>query len=130
MILRRLRVHPFGRFADREIAFAPGLTVILGANEAGKSTLLEAVKAALFVPAKLSKPKFQEYLGRFVPVDGGDVVRADIAFTADGGEFVLARRWGTGAGSELRQPRAARSPTRRPSPTGWPASCPHRHGRW
>jgi exonuclease SbcC len=105
VILRRLRVHPFGRFADREVAFAPGLTVILGPNEAGKSTLLEAVKAALFVPAKLSKAKFQEYLGRFVPVDGGDVVRADIVFAADGGEFVLARRWGTDAGSELRQPR-------------------------
>jgi DNA repair protein SbcC/Rad50 len=105
VILRRLRVHPFGRFADREIAFGPGLTVVLGPNEAGKSTLLEAVKAVLFVPAKLSKPKFQEYLGRFVPVDGGDVVRADIVFAADGGEFVLTRRWGAGAGSELRQPR-------------------------
>ncbi len=105
MILRRLRVHPFGRFADREVAFGPGLTVVLGPNEAGKSTLLEAVKTALFVPAKLSKPKFQEYLGRFVPVDGGDVVRAEIAFAAGDGEYVLTRRWGTGAGSELRQPR-------------------------
>jgi exonuclease SbcC len=103
VILRRLRVHPFGRFADREVAFGPGLSVILGPNEAGKSTLLEAVKAALFVPAKLSKPKFQEYLGRFVPVDGGDVVRADIAFEAGGGEYVLTRRWGTGAASEMRQ---------------------------
>ncbi len=105
MILRRLRVHPFGRFEDREIAFAPGLTVILGPNEAGKSTLLEAVKAALFVRSRLTKPEFAKYLARFVPVDGGDVVRADIAFAADGGEYVLSRRWGTDAGSELRQPR-------------------------
>jgi exonuclease SbcC len=105
VILRRLRVHPFGRFADREVAFGMGLTVVLGPNEAGKSTLLEAVKTALFVPARLSKPKFQEYLGRFVPVDGGDVVRAEIAFAAGDGEYVLARCWGTGAGSELRQPR-------------------------
>jgi DNA repair protein SbcC/Rad50 len=104
VILRRLRVHPFGRFADREVSFGPSLTVVLGPNEAGKSTLLDAVKAALFVPAKLSKPKFQEYLGRFVPVDGGDVVRADIAFEAGGGEYVIARRWGTGAASEMRQP--------------------------
>ncbi len=104
MILRRLRVHPFGRFADREVSFGPSLTVVLGPNEAGKSTLLEAVKTAMFVPAKLSKPKFQEYLGRFVPVDGGDVVRAEIGFAADGGEYLLVRRWGTGAASELRQP--------------------------
>ena len=104
MILRRLRVHPFGRFADREVSFGPSLTVVLGPNEAGKSTLLSALKTGLFVPAKLSKPKFQEYLGRFVPIDGGDVVRAEIAFAADGGEYVLARRWGTGAASELRPP--------------------------
>jgi exonuclease SbcC len=105
VILRRLRVHPFGRFADREVSFGPALTVVLGPNEAGKSTLLEAVKAALFVPARLSKPKFQEYLARFVPIDGGDVVRAEISFAADGGEYVLARRWGSGPASELRQPR-------------------------
>ncbi len=104
MILRRLRVHPFGRFADREVSFAPSLTVVLGPNEAGKSTLLEAVKTALFVPAKLSKPKFQEYLGRFVPVDGGDVVRADIDFSASGGDYTLARCWGAKPESELRQP--------------------------
>jgi exonuclease SbcC len=105
VILRRLRVHPFGRFADQEVRFGPSLTVVLGPNEAGKSTLLEAVKAALFVPAKLSKPKFQEYIARFVPVDGGDVVRAEVSFDADGGEYVLTRRWGSGAASELRQPR-------------------------
>ncbi len=98
VILRRLRVHPFGRFADREVSFGPSLTVVLGPNEAGKSTLLSAVKTALFVPAKLSKPKFQEYLGRFLPVDGGDVVRVEIAFAADGGEYTLARRWGSAAG--------------------------------
>jgi len=35
VIVRRLRVHPFGFFADREITFQPGLNVILGPNEAG-----------------------------------------------------------------------------------------------
>jgi exonuclease SbcC len=105
MILRRLRVHPFGRFADREVPFAASLTVVLGPNEAGKSTLLEALKAALFVPTKLSKPKFQEYLARYVPVDGGDVVRTEIAFAAESGEYVLIKRWGTTPGTELRQPR-------------------------
>ncbi|OHD74256.1 MAG: hypothetical protein A2177_15045 [Spirochaetes bacterium RBG_13_68_11] len=105
MILRRLRVHPFGRFADREVTFGPSLTVVLGPNEAGKSTLLSAVKTALFVPAKLSRPKFQEYLGRFLPVDGGDVVRVEIAFAADGGEYTLVRRWGSDPVSELQQPR-------------------------
>lgn len=105
MILRRIRLHPFGRFDDREVAFAPTLTVVLGPNEVGKSTVLEALKAALFVPTRLSKPKFQEYLARFVPVDGGDAVRVAIGFDADGGAYTLERRWGSAPGSELRQPR-------------------------
>ena len=104
MILRRLRVHPFGRFADREVAFGSSLTVVLGANEAGKSTLWYAVRSALLRPAKLSKLTFQQKIARFVPVDGGDVVCADITFVADGGEYVLSRRWGTDAGSALRRP--------------------------
>ena len=32
MIIRRLHLHPFAGAADREVAFAPGLNVILGPN--------------------------------------------------------------------------------------------------
>lgn len=104
MILRRLHVYPFGRFADREIAFAPGLTVVLGPNEAGKSTLWYAVRSALLRPSKLDAKQFRKVIERFLPVDGGDVACADITFAADGGEYVLARRWGSDAGSALRRP--------------------------
>ena len=82
MILRRLRVHPFGRFADREVAFAPGLTVVLGPNEAGKSTLWYAVRSVLLRPSRLDARQFKKYLERFLPVDGGDVVRAEIDLSA------------------------------------------------
>jgi len=105
VILRRLRVHPFGRFADREVSFGPGLTVVLGPNEAGKSTLWYSLRTVLLRPAKLSSVKFQENVRRFVPVDGGDVVRATVEFEAGGDTYVLARHWGSSPGSELRQPR-------------------------
>jgi len=104
VILRRLRVHPFGRFADREVAFGPGLTVVLGPNEAGKSTLWYAIRSALLRPSKLTRPTFQQKIARFVPVDGGDVACVDVTFAVDGDEHVLSRRWGTEPGSELRRP--------------------------
>jgi uncharacterized protein YhaN len=46
--LRSLRVDGFGRLADRTFAFGPGLNVVVGPNEAGKSTLAAAIVASLY----------------------------------------------------------------------------------
>ncbi|MGD0724577.1 MAG: AAA family ATPase [Spirochaetia bacterium] len=100
MIVRRLRVHPFGCFDDREVVFAPGLNVILGPNEAGKSTLFNAVKSS-FLRTKLTKPKFAQFIEKFLPAGGGDIVRLEIEFTAADATWVLRRRWGQAPASEL-----------------------------
>lgn len=47
MRLTRLRLHDVGRHAALDIAFAPGLTVIRGPNEAGKTTIQRAIELAL-----------------------------------------------------------------------------------
>jgi len=48
MRLRSLRIDGFGRIARRTFAFGPGLNVIAGPNEAGKSTLAAAIVASLY----------------------------------------------------------------------------------
>jgi len=48
MRLERLEVSGFGRLRDRRIDFGSSLTVILGSNEAGKSTVHRALRAALY----------------------------------------------------------------------------------
>ncbi|MBI3979573.1 MAG: AAA family ATPase [Chloroflexi bacterium] len=48
MILQRLSVRDFRRFDHFEATFGPGVNVILGNNEEGKSTLREAITVALF----------------------------------------------------------------------------------
>ncbi|HTS14584.1 MAG TPA: AAA family ATPase, partial [Candidatus Sulfotelmatobacter sp.] len=48
MRLVRLRLHDFQRHADVDLAFAPGLTVVRGPNESGKSTIQRAIEVALF----------------------------------------------------------------------------------
>lgn len=45
--LTRIRMVPFGVLADVTVDLAPGLTVVYGVNEAGKSTLLAALSAAI-----------------------------------------------------------------------------------
>lgn len=50
MILRHLRVENFGRLGNGEWTFGPGMNVVKGPNEAGKSTLAEAVHRVLLGP--------------------------------------------------------------------------------
>lgn len=47
MMLEKLNLHNFRCFEDLEIEFDPKLTVIVGANGAGKSTILDAVAVAM-----------------------------------------------------------------------------------
>ena len=49
MRLHRLEVQDFRGIHSATIAFGPGLTVLHGPNELGKSTLVEAIHAALFL---------------------------------------------------------------------------------
>jgi uncharacterized protein YhaN len=48
MRIERLELDGFGRFHDASWPLEDGLTVLLGANEAGKTTLLNALRALLF----------------------------------------------------------------------------------
>lgn len=48
MILRRIELRHFGRFGEVDFTFRPGLNLVAGPNEAGKTTLMEAIPAVLF----------------------------------------------------------------------------------
>ena len=47
MRFESVRAHPFGPFGDQTLVLAPGLTVVYGPNEAGKSTWHAALYAGL-----------------------------------------------------------------------------------
>ncbi len=48
MLLRRLKLNYFGRFQNKEIELKPGINLIYGENEAGKSTLHTFIKGMFF----------------------------------------------------------------------------------
>ena len=63
MKLRSLRVEGFGRLADRSFAFGPGLNVVVGRNEAGKSTLAAALVASLYGFRRGEKERWRPWSG-------------------------------------------------------------------
>jgi exonuclease SbcC len=86
MQLISLKTKNFKKLGDFECAFGPGLNVIAGENFAGKSTLLQAIEAALFgvsvVPGK----------AEHIPTWGQKNFGLDLCFKGlDGNTYQVAR---------------------------------------
>ncbi len=87
MILRRLALRDFRRFADFTVEFGPGFNVVLGHNEEGKSSLREALALALFENPRTSNRKVlaQQRWGAAEPF------ALSLEFAVDGEEYRLAK---------------------------------------
>jgi exonuclease SbcC len=74
MKLERLSVGGFGRLRDVEIDFHPRLTVLLGENESGKSTVHRALRAALYGldVGGPGRPTERSDWTRWTPWNGGE----------------------------------------------------------
>ena len=55
MELVSLDVERFGRVAKASIGFKPGLNVLHGANEVGKSSIARAIRFALLLPHRQAR---------------------------------------------------------------------------
>jgi len=99
-----VKLNPFAGITEREVAFEPRLNVILGPNEAGKSTLLNALRMILFMPTNCGKRVFDREIKPFMPVSGGDTITVHLHFQIDRDAYDLTRSWGNSKGSKLRLP--------------------------
>jgi len=78
-----VQLPAFGRFRGEEFTFRPGMNLVCGKNEAGKSTLLAAIAGTIF--------GFRREKDRFVPWDGGQRCEARVSFTYDDREMSIVR---------------------------------------
>ncbi len=74
MKLHRLHVADFAAIADADIEFGPGLNVLYGPNDLGKSTLAEAIRLALLLPHTST------HIEEYVPWTGGRDPVIEITF--------------------------------------------------
>lgn len=104
MIISKIRLFPFAGLHETELSFSDGMNVILGPNEAGKSTVFHSIESVLFTPANLTKTRLTKEMGRFLPVGGGDTIRAELHFAYNENYYTLRRQWGSKGSSDLRLP--------------------------
>lgn len=78
MKLSKIFLHPFAGIEEKTFEFADELNVLLGPNEAGKSTLFQAVLHGLLTTTSLTRTKVEDIMGSYFPAVGGDVIRVDL----------------------------------------------------
>ncbi|MGH7920825.1 MAG: AAA family ATPase, partial [Candidatus Dormibacteraceae bacterium] len=103
MHIHRVSLRPFGRFADRDVDLAPGLNVVYGPNEAGKSTLHQALLTAVGGIRRGSgrRHEVEELRTRYRPWDGAAWRVGAIVELADGTRVELARNLDQSNGSRV-----------------------------
>lgn len=102
MIIRRLEVHDFRKLTGRVVIedLQPGLTVVVGDNEEGKSTLLQALRTVFFDRYNLGG----QDANSFLPYNAA--VRPEIAvcFELQGKSYTLRKAFCQKPEAELRAP--------------------------
>ena len=62
MIIENIKINIFAGLTNKDIGFENGVNVLLGPNEAGKSTIFNVIENALFTPTNLTPAKFGRQL--------------------------------------------------------------------
>jgi DNA repair protein SbcC/Rad50 len=104
VIIKKALLNPFGASGNREYSFTEGLNVLLGPNEAGKSTLVNAIYAALFVPPDVRRnhEDWSRLLQRYLPYPQGDTVRVSLDLALNNTQKVnYSCAWGSAKGARL-----------------------------
>ena len=104
MIIGALDIRSFAGIGGGSITFKPGLNILLGPNEAGKSTVFRALYHALCTPTSLTKRQLHGTLGPYLPLDGGDTIEVMLSFSSEGDVYQISKRWGHSPMAELKLP--------------------------
>ena len=124
MRIRRLQGRDFRRYRDFDIELAPGLTVIRGPNEAGKTTIQRALELALTRRATSAAGELEALRPWGAPPEARSIMPIEFEQDDEDGQKVGHAREdvrGLEGHGHASTTRASRSPTR-PSPTrSWPS---------
>ncbi|MFA5881247.1 MAG: AAA family ATPase [Eubacteriales bacterium] len=83
MEIKSVNLAGFGQFHDEEIKFNNVMSIVYGPNEAGKSTIVDAIAGVLF-GFKGRRGELKELKQRYLPKKGDTTYRAGLTLYIDG----------------------------------------------
>lgn len=112
MRIKEVSCQQFAGVRDRRIALEPGINVVYGANESGKSTMVNLISGTLFQNVKLSNrdKKDKAFRVRFFPSAKrgktaiGDTIDGKIVLETNGETYTLTKEWGEDPSCTLSTP--------------------------
>jgi len=98
MKIKSIRLHPFAGIKNEKIELSDGLNLILGPNEAGKSTVFNAIQHGLLTTTYLPAGQLERVMGEFFPISGGDVIRVTLEFYKENPDqiYTVIKEWKPG----------------------------------
>ncbi len=104
MKIKMVECEQFAGLQDREVEFEPGLNLLIGENESGKSTMVDLIYLLLFKNVKIDmRGKDTEFVDKYFPKKAngpdGDVIDGVLRFETENGKYRLAKEWIKGTGS-------------------------------
>ncbi|MFW6378348.1 MAG: ATP-binding protein, partial [Bacillota bacterium] len=95
MKLKKFKTQIFAGLNDREVLFSDGLNILLGPNEAGKSSIINGIFATLFKEPRLrSRSKRDiEFNQKFLPHPDGEYIHGNLIIDDGGDSYRIEKKW-------------------------------------
>lgn len=93
MKILSVQLWPFGAVENRQFDLADGLQVFVGPNEAGKSTLCQAILHGLFTSVDLPPKAREKAISMWYPRGGGDHAKVILKLRVSGDDWTLDKQW-------------------------------------
>lgn len=95
--ISELRCERFAGLRDRDYRFEDGLNLLIGANESGKSTLVDLIYSLFFQDARLDGRSDREFREKYFPrttgTYQGDTIDGSLRFETPEGTYKLSKEW-------------------------------------
>lgn len=106
MIIKKYTCKRFAGIKDIDMEFENGLNVILGSNEAGKSTVVEGIHSVLFKASKVGRRAADDvyFRNKFMPISSGDSIDGELYLRLEDGDYRIKKEWGVDPSSQMMTP--------------------------
>lgn len=102
MWIKELQIKHFGKFTNKVIEFAPGINLVYGENESGKSTVFSFIRGCLYgIRKQRGRAAKKDEYSHYQPWDNGNYYAGNLRFVCGDKVFRLERDFVSGMADDL-----------------------------